>query len=235
MPQRAGPRPPAWRTPAGPAAKHGLAAAGPGGGGPGPRRVPGPLAGDRLALGGLPGRRPAHLELVYRGQAIRGPSRWRRGRFSIKARLAAPARLADAAARVSRPRGHDARGDARQGERCDGGDQRGLGGLAVERLAVERLAVERLAVERLAVERLAGGSPSAEGQGEPLVGRVRAVGFHPGHRPATGDAAQDSGVGMRRGDRAPGRSEGGGHHVRGVLAGPHHAGRPSFPWPKSTF
>jgi hypothetical protein len=79
--------------------------------------------------------------------------------------------------------------------------------------------VEGLAVVRPAVVRRSGGSPSAEGQRGPLAGRVCSVvstRAQTGHR----GCGRVSGVGVRRGDRAPGRSEGGGHHVRGVLAGP---------------
>ena len=42
--------------------------------------------------------------------------------------------------------------------------------------------------------------PSTAGQSGPLVGRVRAVGFHPGHRPATqGCRGRVSGVGCGTG------------------------------------
>ena len=87
---------------------------------------------------------------------------------------------------VPGPGGCGTRGDTRQGERRAGRDQRDLRGPAVERLAVQALAR---------------GSPSAEGQREPLVGRVRAVGFHPGtgRPPGCGGGSAASGCGAGTG------------------------------------
>ena len=65
------------------------------------------------------------------------------------------------------------------------------------------------------------GDPSMGRQEGPLLGRARAVGFHPG----TDQPPGSGGVRRRtwRGDRAPGRSQRGGHHMRGVLAATHNA------------
>ena len=159
-------------------------------GGRGPGGLPGLLAADGLAHGGLPRRGLAGLEFLRRpGQP--GVTGGRAGQGAGRHGRPGERGVGDARRRGRgrpRPGHHGACGDARQGQRGARGDDRDLGGPAVEGLAEEGLAR---------------GSPSAEGQREPSVGRIRAgvstqgTGRPPrgaGGGPAAPDAARGQGA-----------------------------------------
>ena len=183
----------------------------PGAGGPA-----GPLAGDGLAHGGLPGRRLAGLELLHRpGQPVVPGRRAGQGAglLRLTRRSEASATLADAAGDVP---GQAATVPAAMPARASAEPAAMRLILGVLRCRVLRCRVLRWRVWRWRVVRE--GARRLRDNVNLRSGAFAPAGFHPGHRPATQGAGAGQRRRMRRGGRAPGRSEGGGHRGHGVLA-----------------